>query len=92
MKKLSFLTTAFTCIICIATALFTEKINAQGCVAIKGNATSCMAIHADSTNASGWQFASSGRYFRSFRHFSGTEENKDRIVKTCSKQIGRAHV
>ena len=81
MKKISFLTTAFTCIICIVTILFTEKINAQGCVAIKGNATSCMAIHADSTNASGWQFASSGRYFRSFRHFSGTEENKDRLVQ-----------
>ncbi|MFV8371787.1 hypothetical protein ACNQGD_05160 [Flavobacterium sp. LB2P74] len=56
-------------------------MSAQGCVAIKGNATSCMSIHADSTTVSGWQFASSGRYFRSFRHFSGTEENKDRLVQ-----------
>ena len=59
----------------------TEKISAQGCVAIKGNASSCMMIHADSTNVSGWQFTSSGRYFRSFRHFSGTTENKDRLLQ-----------
>lgn len=56
-----------------------EKSFAQGCVAIKGNATTCMAVHADSTNVSSWQFASSGRYFKSFRHFSGTVENTDRL-------------
>ena len=38
-----------------------------------------MAVHADSTNVSSWQFASSGRYFKSFRHFSGTVENTDRL-------------
>ena len=57
----------------------TEKALGQGCVAIKGNATTCMAVHTDSTNVSSWQFASSGRYFKSFRHFSGTVENTDRL-------------
>ncbi len=56
-----------------------EKALAQGCVAIKGNASTCMAIHADSSNVSSWQFASSARYFKSFRHFSGTVENTDRL-------------
>ena len=63
-------------------ALFVQiNVNAQGCVAIKGNGASCMMVHPDSTNHAGWQFSTSGRYFKSFRHFSGTEENKDRLMQ-----------
>ena len=58
-----------------------ENGYSQGCVAVKGNASSCMAIHSDSTSVSGWQLASSGRYFKSFRHFSGKEENKQRLIQ-----------
>ncbi|SDW03027.1 hypothetical protein [Flavobacterium degerlachei] len=68
-------------ILLIYTLLQNQKTIAQGCVAIKGNATSCMMIHPDSTNVAGWQLATSGRYFRSFRHFSGTEENKQRLIQ-----------
>jgi hypothetical protein len=81
LKNLSTLQSVCRFILFVTIAFNYQKIAAQGCVAIKGNATSCMSIHADSTNVSGWQFASSGRYFRSFRHFSGTEENKDRLVQ-----------
>ncbi|MFV5690958.1 hypothetical protein ACM55K_02910 [Flavobacterium sp. LT1R49] len=81
MKNLSILQSAFIFILFLTIAFNTQKIAAQGCVAIKGNATTCMAIHPDSTNVSGWQFAASGRYFRSFRHFSGTEENKQRLIQ-----------
>lgn len=72
---------SFIFILLLSVLLNIQNINAQGCVAIKGNATSCMSIHPDSTNVSGWQFTSSGRYFKSFRHFSGTVENKDRLIQ-----------
>jgi len=54
--------------------------NAQGCVAIKGSGASCMRIHPEDGNKPGWQFSTSGRYFKSFRHFSGKEENKQRLI------------
>ena len=57
-----------------------NTLNAQGCVAIKGNAASCMMVHPESTNQAGWLFSTSARYFKSFRHFSGTEENKARLI------------
>ncbi len=67
-------------IIILFLALISSKtITAQGCVAIKGNATSCMMVHTDSTNVSQWQFTAGSRYFRSFRHFSGTTENEERL-------------
>lgn len=55
--------------------------NAQGCVAIKGSGGSCMLSHSENTAKEGWLFSTSARYFKSFRHFSGTEENKDRLVQ-----------
>ncbi len=57
------------------------KTNAQGCVAIKGSGTSCMMSHADPSDKPGWQFTTGARYFKSFRHFSGKEENKDRLIQ-----------
>ncbi|MEP6949747.1 MAG: hypothetical protein ABI863_10755 [Ginsengibacter sp.] len=60
--------------------LFTNNVDAQGCVAIKGSGSSCMLAHSENTNKSGWLFTSGVRYFKSFRHFSGTKENKSRQV------------
>lgn len=54
---------------------------AQGCVAIKGSGSTCMLAHPEGSNKAGWQFSTSERYFKSFRHFSGTNENKDRLVQ-----------
>lgn len=58
-----------------------NKLAAQGCVAIRGNASTCMLSHPGHSNKAGWQLSTSARYFKSFRHFSGTEENKDRLVQ-----------
>jgi len=70
-------------IITILILIFSSQINVngQGCVAIKGSGASCMMQHPDSASKAGWQFTTSARYFKSFRHFSGTEENKDRLVQ-----------
>lgn len=54
--------------------------NAQGCVAIKGSGASCMMVHPEGSNKADWQFSTSARYFKSFRHFSGKEENKQRLI------------
>ncbi len=63
--------------------IFTSNntLNAQGCVAIRGNASTCMLSHPEHTNKAGWQLNTSARYFKSFRHFSGTVENKDRLIQ-----------
>ncbi len=73
MKQLS--------ILLISTFIIAHDITAQGCVAIKGSGASCMMAHPEETDKSGWLFGASTRYFKSFRHFSGKEENKDRLVQ-----------
>ena len=56
---------------------------AQGCVAIRSNGNINM-VHptaGEFINENGtWQLSTTTRYFRSFRHFSGTAENKQRLV------------
>lgn len=61
--------------------LISFNTNGQGCVAIKGSGSSCMATHPEEMNKAGWIFTTGLRYFKSFRHFSGKEENKDRLVQ-----------
>ncbi len=64
--------------------VFSCRVNAQGCVAIRTTGGSlCTMLHADSnaTNAKHdlWQLNISNRYFNSFRHFIGTTEQKQRL-------------
>lgn len=64
-----------------------SNVNAQGCVAIRGNGSfstmehpmldSAMAPGADK----GWYFTTSYRYFKSFRHFKGNQEQYERLEK-----------
>jgi hypothetical protein len=76
MKKI------FSILLFAALIIFiTSDAYAQGCVAIKGSGTSCMMSHTDPTSKPGWQFTTGARYFKSFRHFSGKEENKDRLIQ-----------
>ncbi len=58
------------------------KIHAQGCVAIRSTGGVCtMLDHPDSTDAEGaWVFNSNNRYYRSYKHFVGREEQKQRIA------------
>src|SRR5690606_13884134 len=55
-----------------------EQLQAQGCVAIRstggmGNTT----VHPDSEG--GWIFSANNRYFKSFRHFKGKDEQEERL-------------
>lgn len=59
--------------------LSTPAAQAQGCVAIR-NMSSCSGGGPGSLlTAKSWQLSLSYRQFRSFRHFSGTKENKERL-------------
>lgn len=49
----------------------------QGCVAIRSSGGSCSKMHPETSK--GWTISSSYRYFRSFRHFVGEEEQKQRL-------------
>lgn len=55
----------------------TQSALAQGCIAIKN--MSCGISSLDNSPKT-WQFTANYRYFRSYRHFSGTEENPDRVA------------
>jgi hypothetical protein len=52
-----------------------DNIYAQGCVAIKGTAGIC----SRPTDAKGWEINLNNRYFRSYKHYVGTEEQKQRV-------------
>lgn len=79
MKQLSFLYSAITFILFISTTLFTEKINAQGCVAVRQMGGQNM-NSSNSYNLSEGEFqvGTNYRYFHSWRHFVGTEEQLHR--------------
>jgi hypothetical protein len=56
--------------------------HAQGCVAIRSNGGSCAMSDPSETGmhqAASWQMGLNTRYFRSFRHFRGKEEQKERV-------------
>lgn len=55
-----------------------SKVNAQGCVAIRGGGSSCN-VSGQQIEAGTWQFNMGYRYFKSFRHFKGREEQKERL-------------
>ncbi|WP_423147496.1 hypothetical protein [Rubrolithibacter danxiaensis] len=58
------------------------KVLAQGCVAIKSTGGSCMMDHPDSnSHESAWAFSATSRYFKSFRHFKGKDEQEERLVQ-----------
>ncbi|MBO9683934.1 MAG: hypothetical protein J7502_14925 [Flavisolibacter sp.] len=61
-----------------------QSSNAQGCVAIRNNGGTCTMMGHDEATASPsgfWTFSWNNRYFKSFRHFVGTEEQKQRVAQ-----------
>ena len=54
----------------------------QGCVAIRSNGSACTmtGLHGEAT-PSHWVLALNSRYFKSYKHFVGTEEQKERVEK-----------
>jgi hypothetical protein len=59
----------------IAFIFIQVKSNAQGCVAIKGTAGVC----SRPADAKGWDLSIGNRFFKSYKHFVGKEEQKQRI-------------
>jgi len=55
------------------------QIAAQGCVAVRSTGNINM-LHPDENDKAAWQFSTTSRSFKSFRHFSGTTENKQRLI------------
>ncbi|MES1159190.1 MAG: hypothetical protein ABUM51_00390, partial [Bacteroidota bacterium] len=65
-------------IVCASMA-FAGKTYAQGCVAIRSTGGFCSAgkeAQIDTTHK--WQFSTNNRYFKSYKHFIGTDEQKQR--------------
>lgn len=67
--------------ILMAFVAISHLAQAQGCVAIRSNGASCtMMDHADgSTSSPQWLLGINNRYFKSYKHFVGTEEQKERV-------------
>ena len=62
---------------------FVQQPAAQGCIAIRSNGGSCAAgmdALLEEKKTYGWVVAVNNRYFRSFRHFIGKEEQKQRVA------------
>jgi hypothetical protein len=62
--------------------------NSQGCVAIRSSGGSCSKLHPETSKS--WTVSASYRYFKSFRHFVGAEEQKERMERK-TEVINWAH-
>jgi len=61
--------------------IFANHASAQGCVAIRSTGGICTMEHAHADSASKWVLNINNRYFKSFRHFVGTKEQKQKNHK-----------
>lgn len=68
-----------TILLSAGTLIITAKLHAQGCVAIRGSGTSCVMAHPDGHQDDKWIFNMGARYFKSYKHFKGREEQKERL-------------
>src|SRR6201996_1856606 len=68
-------------ITCFFLSLNQTNVFSQGCVAIRSTGGVCtMDEHPDSALKNGsWLFNSNSRYYKSFRHFIGKQEQFERI-------------
>jgi hypothetical protein len=75
-------------IIAILVAATYQQLNAQGCVAIKGIGGICNRP----SEGGSWYLDINNRYFKSYKHFVGKEEQKQRernLLKTASSSYKR---
>ncbi|NDC78312.1 MAG: hypothetical protein EBZ67_10640 [Chitinophagia bacterium] len=56
-----------------------QRATAQGCVAIRGAGGANCSLDHGSPDSSGWLLSINNRYFKSFRHYVGTVEQKERM-------------
>jgi hypothetical protein len=71
MKKLFFIIISFLFIY--------METDAQGCVAIRSTGGFCTQQAMNHESSSPWSFGINNRYFKSYKHFVGTEEQKQRV-------------
>ncbi|GAC1419889.1 MAG: hypothetical protein NVSMB67_10920 [Flavisolibacter sp.] len=66
----------------IIITLVYNQVNAQGCVAIRGNGGTCTmtGVHHDAKEMDSWMISLNYRYFKSYKHFVGTAEQKQRVA------------
>lgn len=65
--------------ILLLTAFFSKKAQGQGCVAVK-NMSTC-SINWGDENVEGLQVSLNYRYFRSYKHFVGANEQQERVER-----------
>ncbi|MDQ6610177.1 MAG: transporter, partial [Bacteroidota bacterium] len=79
---------------------FYQISTAQGCVAIRNNGATCAmtGAHRDKSKEPEWTLGINSRYFKSYKHFVGTEEQKQRvdagtevINKSFSTEVSLSH-
>lgn len=63
----------------LAFCILTGLAYGQGCVAVRNMASSCSLTFDSTTSQSKWQVAMNYRYFHSYKHFVGTEEQYHRV-------------
>lgn len=63
-----------------AASLCPSVASAQGCVAIRSTGGICTMDHLHAEKNSNWTLNINNRYFKSFRHFVGTTEQKQRVA------------
>ncbi|MFM7838692.1 MAG: hypothetical protein ACKO6K_03930, partial [Chitinophagaceae bacterium] len=68
-------------VVMISLSLIQLKSLAQGCVAVRSGGAVCTRQEPGHENKGGWQLNLNYRYFHSFRHFVGTQEQKERVEK-----------
>ncbi|WP_285008627.1 hypothetical protein [Pedobacter faecalis] len=80
IKRYARLSAVFSLV--LATTAVSTDVRAQGCVAIRSTGGICaMTEHPDDElgSSGAWVFNANNRYFRSFRHFRGSVEQKERL-------------
>ena len=76
MKKVTIIQIIFAVVLTVTI----KETSAQGCVAVRSNGAMCTRSHAETGEDShNWQLTTGYRYFHSFRHFVGKEEQKQRV-------------
>src|SRR5882757_11198182 len=69
----------FVCIFVLTLLASTNQVFSQGCVTIRSTGGFCtVGGHSQVDSASKWQFTVNNRYYKSFRHYVGTAEQKQR--------------
>ncbi len=69
----------FFIFILIVNAFFTQRAAAQGCVAIRGLGAYSCGNGEDVKDSAGWSLTANTRYFKSYKHFVGMAEQKERV-------------